>query len=67
MKITLRLYQAIQATSEDYIVQNYSRQYNVYELHSKPINQKCVLDRHVSVTAVVLNGSAGQYLTWYHA
>ena len=26
MKLTLRLYQAIQATSEDLIAQNYSRQ-----------------------------------------
>ena len=38
MKITLRLYQAIQTTSEDQIVQKYSRQTNVHELHC----QMCV-------------------------
>ena len=67
MKITLRLYEAVQATSEDKIVQNYSRQTNVYELHCQTINRKCVLDRHVSVKSFVLNGSVGQYLTRYHA
>ena len=63
MKITLHLYRAIQATSEDYIVQNYSRQTNMFELHFQAINRKCVLDRHISIKTVVLNGSVGQYLT----
>ena len=57
--MTLHLYQAIQATSEDYYVQNYSRQTNMYELHCQAINQKCVLDRHVSIKTAVLYGSVG--------
>ena len=35
----------------------------MYELHCQAINRKCVLDRHVSIKTVVLNGSVGQYLT----
>ena len=56
-------YKTIQATSEYQIVQNYSRQTNMYELHCQAINRKCVLDRHISITTVVVNGSVGQYLT----
>ena len=63
MKITLRLYQAIQTTSEDQIVQKCSRQTHLYELHCQTINRKCALDRHVRIKTVVLNGSVGQYLT----
>ena len=63
MKISLHLYQVIKATSEDKIVQNYSRQTNMYELHCQAINRKCVLYRHVSIKTLVLNGSVGQYLT----
>ena len=55
------------ATSEDKIVQNYSRQTNVYELHCQTISRKCVLDRHASVKTCVLNGSVSQNLTRYNA
>ena len=58
MKITLRVYQAIQSTSEDNIVQKYSRKpmCRVVLSNNKP---EVALDRHVSVKTVVLNGSDG--------
>ena len=49
--------------SEDYFVQNYSRQTDMYEMHCQAINQKCELDRHISIKIAVLYGSVGQYLT----
>ena len=59
MKITLRLYQAIQATSDVINCPELFKAYQCVRVALSTLNRKCVLDRNVRVKTFVLNGSVG--------